>query len=162
MLRREFINGVRAGEVKFQDHALSVATRVAGILGRALDQLLPEGDVLCGMAVTNAEERGSVPVEWYLVMRGLLIKIVGSTASGPHPSDTLSLTLEHDFLPIARITAVHAVEDHSEDGAIVVARGTAVEIFHEGGSWAIDPGRCLKPADIGRFVSALLREFARR
>ncbi|HXJ80697.1 MAG TPA: hypothetical protein VMS64_18705 [Candidatus Methylomirabilis sp.] len=161
MLRREFISGVRAGEVKFQDHVLSVPAPVAGVLGPMLDQFLPEGDVLGGMGVTDPGERGTASVEWYLVMRGLLIKVVGSIAPGPHPPDALSLTLEHEFLPIVRITTVRASVDRLESRGNGVAQGTAVEILHERGSWMIDPERRLKPVDVGRFVSALLREFAR-
>ena len=123
MFRREFIKGIETGEVKFQDQKRSVPSGVAPGFARVLDQLLPEGDVLSGLVVT-APEAFETAVEWYLVLRGFLVKIVVSIAPGSRAYEGVPFTLAHEFLPIARIIKVGARVDHPECGGNGVARGT--------------------------------------
>jgi hypothetical protein len=161
MLRREFIKGVKAGEVKFPDQTLSVPPGVAPVLGSMLDQLLPESDVLGALSATDPESDCARPVVWYLVLPRLLVKIVGSIEPSAEISDESTLSLDHDFLPVARITKVSARVDrltHQPGGGTPC---TALEMLHDNGTWAIELGECLDSANARRFTAVLLREMAR-
>jgi hypothetical protein len=135
---------------------------VAPGLGRVLDQLLPEVDVLNGLVVAASEVSETTAVEWYLVLRGLLVKIVVSIAPGSRPHEGVPFTLDHEFLPIARIIKVGARVDPPEGGGNGVAQGIMVEILHDSGSWTIDARHRVERADIVRFVSAVLKEITLR
>jgi hypothetical protein len=161
MLRREFIKGVKAGEVKFPDQTLSIPPGVAPVLGSMLEQLLPESDVLCALSATDPESDCEKPVVWYLVLPGLLVKIVGSIEPSPDMSNESTLSLDHDFLPLARITKVSARVNRLTRRPGCGAPGTAVEMLHDGGTWTIELGECLDSASTRRFAAVLLRQMAR-
>jgi len=162
VFRREFIGGIEAGAVTFHDQTLYVPAGVAPRLGRVLDELLPESDVFGGLAGAHPDDVEPTALEWYLVLRGMVAKIVVSIAADSSPRDDVQFTLDHEFVPAARIVKVGAHVDHAESGDASVARGTRVEILHESGSWTIGPRRSVDRGGIGSFVSAVLKEMTRR
>jgi hypothetical protein len=131
VLRRELIKDVKAGEVKFPDQRLSVPDRVAPVLGSMLDQLLSDSDVLCALSAADPEGSSTRPVVWYLVLPGLLVKIVGSIEPSPDVRDEPTLKLEHEFLPVARIAKLGARVDNLTHGHASGAPGTVVEMLHD-------------------------------
>jgi hypothetical protein len=160
LLRREFIRGVTAGEVRFPGRTFSVPPRVARPLGSALDQLLPERDVLYVLAAAGPDAEGEAPIEWYVVLRNLVIRIVGSIAAGPSIHGAGMLKLDHEFLPVSRITAMRARLEDPDPGVDGTIPALAVEIVHDEGAWTIDTGR-LAAADVARFVALVAGELSR-
>jgi hypothetical protein len=158
MLRREFIKGVKAGEVRFPDQRLSVPPGLAPVLGALLDQLLPERDVLCGLSAVDLE---GGPVAWYLVLPGLLVKICGWLSPSADARGEPTLKLEHEFLPVVRIAKVRACMDSLTCEPAGGAPETSLEVLHDSGSWTIAVGECLDPAGTRRFAAILLGEMAR-
>jgi hypothetical protein len=126
-----------------------------------LDQLLPERDVLCGLAAVDPESSCSGLVVWYLVLPGLLVKIVGSIVPSPDARDEATLKLEHEFLPVARIAKVRTRADTLTAGPGGSAPKTAVEVLHDNGSWVIELSERLDPVGTRRFAAVLLGEMAR-
>ena len=162
MEKQAFIQQVIEGRVTFGNQLASIPAGVGRILATALTEILPDStSILGGIEASRLHSDGNkwtAPLEWYLVLPGLLLRIQGSITSIERWSQ---LRLEHDIIALAGVGNIRILVENRDKGGFQTDHGSELEIVHGHGTWTIKSGDRIEPAEIRAFASALLGAMAR-